>query len=45
MGVVVDLRRVGDGLVGLVVEGHEEDVGDERGGGGAAGEEEGCAER
>lgn len=39
--VVRDLRRVRDGLVGLVVERHEEDVGDEGGGGGAAGEEEG----
>ena len=38
----VDLRRVEDGRVVLVVEGDEEDVGDEGRGGGAAGEEEGC---
>lgn len=34
--VVVDLRRVGHGRVVLVVDGEEEDVGHQRGGGGAA---------
>lgn len=36
VGGVVDLCRVGVGCVVIVVEGEEEDVGDERAGGGAA---------
>lgn len=38
--VVVDLRRVWDGRVALIIQGEEEDIGDERRGGGAACQEE-----